>query len=105
MAEHSVVGIYDTMAQAEKAVHTLDQASFPVKQVSIVTQNLASDQTMHGSITPGDDLTPRGAATGAWFWTTPGTRTASLTPPGRCGGGTRGRRYWQLAGGADQLGH
>ena len=66
MAEHSVVGIYDTMAQAEKAVHTLDQASFPVKQVSIVTQNLASDQTMHGYITPGDDLTPRGAATGAW---------------------------------------
>src|SRR5262245_55434295 len=66
MVEHSVVGIYDTMAQAEEAVHTLDQAGFPVKHVSIVTQNLASDQTMHGYITPGDDLTPRGAATGAW---------------------------------------
>jgi uncharacterized membrane protein len=66
MAEHSVVGIYDTMAQAEEAVHTLDQAGFPVKQVSIVTQNLASDKTTHGFITPGDDLSPRGAATGAW---------------------------------------
>ena len=66
MAERSVVGIYDTMAQAEEAVHTLAHAGFPVKHVSIVTQNLASDQTMHGYITPGDDLTPRGAATGAW---------------------------------------
>jgi hypothetical protein len=66
MAERSVVGVYETMAQAEAAVHMLDQAGFPVKHVSIVTQNLASDTTMHGYITPGDDLTPRGAATGAW---------------------------------------
>ena len=66
MAERSVVGIYDTMAQAEEAVHTLDQAGFPVKHVSVVTQNLASDKATHGYITPGDDLTPHGAATGAW---------------------------------------
>jgi hypothetical protein len=67
MAEHSVVGIYDTMAQAEEAVHTLDQAGFPVKHISIVTQSLASNTTLHGYITPGDDLTPRGAAIGAWM--------------------------------------
>ena len=67
MAERSVVGIYDTMARAEEAVHMLDQAGFPVKHVSIVTQNLASDKTMHGYIMPGDDLTARGAATGAWM--------------------------------------
>jgi len=66
MAERSVVGVYESLAQAEEAVHTLDRAGFPVKHVSIVTQNLASDQTMHGYITPDDDLTPRGAATGAW---------------------------------------
>jgi uncharacterized membrane protein len=66
MAERSVVGIYDTMAQAEEAVHTLDQAGFPVKHVSVVTQNLASDKATHGYITPGDDSTPHGAATGAW---------------------------------------
>jgi hypothetical protein len=66
MAERSVVGVYETMAQAEEAVHTLDQAGFPVKHVSIVTQNLVSDKTMHGYITPGEDLTPQGAATGAW---------------------------------------
>jgi hypothetical protein len=67
MVEHSVVGIYDTIAQAEEAVHTLEHAGFPVKHVSIVTQSLASDKTIHGYITPGDDLTPRGAATGAWM--------------------------------------
>jgi uncharacterized membrane protein len=67
MAEHSVVGIYDTMAQAEEAVHTLDQAGFPVKHISIVTQSLASNKTIHGYITPGDDLTPGGAAIGAWM--------------------------------------
>ena len=66
MSERSVVGIYETMERAEEAVHTLDQAGFPVKHISIVTQNLASDQTVHGYITTGDDLTPRGAATGAW---------------------------------------
>jgi len=67
MSEHSVVGSYDTMDQAEEAVHTLNRAGFPVKHVSIVTQNLASDKTIHGYITPGDDLTVRGAATGAWI--------------------------------------
>jgi uncharacterized membrane protein len=67
MAERSVVGIYDTMAQAEEAVHKLAHGGFPVKHISIVTQNLASDKTMHGYIMPGDDLTARGAATGAWM--------------------------------------
>jgi len=67
MSERSVVGIYNTMAQAEEAVHTLDHAGFPVKHISIVTQNLASDKTVHGYITPGDDLSARGAAAGAWI--------------------------------------
>jgi uncharacterized membrane protein len=66
MSERSVVGIYDTMAQAEAAVYALDRAGFPVKHISIVTQNLASAKTTHGYITPSDDLTVRGAATGAW---------------------------------------
>jgi outer membrane lipoprotein SlyB len=58
--------MYETMAQAEEAVYTLERAGFPVKHVSVVTQNLASDKATHGFITPGDDLTLRGAATGAW---------------------------------------
>jgi hypothetical protein len=31
MAEHSVVGMYETMVQAEEAVHRLGRAGFPVK--------------------------------------------------------------------------
>ena len=45
MVEHSVVGIYETMAQAEEAVHTLDQEGFPVMYIAIVTQHLVRDQT------------------------------------------------------------
>ena len=52
MVEHNIVGIYETMAQAEEAVHTLDQAGFPVKHISIVTQNLVSDQTTYSYINP-----------------------------------------------------
>jgi hypothetical protein len=66
MVKHSVVGIYETMAQTEEAVYTLAQAGFPVKHISIVTRNLVHDQMTHGYITPGDDFTPRGAAAGAW---------------------------------------
>ena len=67
MSERSVVGVYHTMAQAEEAVHKLDRAGFPVKHISIVTQNLASEKTTHGFITPGGDLTVRGAVAGAWI--------------------------------------
>ena len=67
MSERSVVGIYHSMAQAEEAVHKLDRAGFPVKHISIVTQNLASEKTTHGFITSGDDLTARGAVAGAWI--------------------------------------
>jgi len=67
MSERSVVGIYDTMAQAEEAVHRLDRAGFPVKHISVVTQNLTSDNTTHGYIMPSGDLTVRGAVTGAWI--------------------------------------
>src|SRR5262249_51196623 len=35
--------------------------------ISIVTQNLTSDNTTHGYIMPGDDLSVRGAVTGAWI--------------------------------------
>ena len=41
MAERSVVGVYESLAQAEEAVHTLDRTGFPVQHVSIVTQPLA----------------------------------------------------------------
>src|SRR5215471_13542401 len=65
MSERSVVGVYDTIEQAEEAVHKLDREGFPIKHVSIVTQNLA--KSPHGFITPEDDLTKRGTVTGAWI--------------------------------------
>jgi uncharacterized membrane protein len=66
MSEQSVVGLYDTMELAEEAVHKLHDDGFPIKHVSIVTQNLASEKQTHGLITAGEDLTVHGAATGAW---------------------------------------
>ena len=67
MSERSVVGIYETIEQAEEAVHRLDREGFPVKHVSIVTQNLAGIKNPHGFITPENDLTKRGTVTGAWI--------------------------------------
>jgi uncharacterized membrane protein len=63
--KRSVVGIYHTMSAAEEAVHTLDRAGFPLKQVSIVAQNLESEKEIQGYITAGD-VAASGAGTGAW---------------------------------------
>lgn len=66
MAEQSVVGVYDTIAQAEWAVHELDHQGFPMQQVSIVTRDLGSATRTHGFITTGEDKTKHGAVTGTW---------------------------------------
>jgi hypothetical protein len=54
------------MEQAEEALHKLYDEGFPLKHVSIVAQHPAGGQGIHGWITTGEDLTPYGAATGAW---------------------------------------
>src|SRR5262245_58371896 len=66
MSEQSFVGIYHTMEQAEEALNKLHDAGFPLKHVSIVAQHPTGGQGMHGWITTGEDLTPYGAAAGAW---------------------------------------
>lgn len=66
MAEQSVVGVYDTMVQAEWAVHELDHRGFPMQQVSIVTRNLESGSKTHGFISVGEDRTKHSAVTGTW---------------------------------------
>jgi hypothetical protein len=63
--QNSVVGIYHTMEAAEQAIHTLDRAGFPLKQVSIVAQNLETEKEIHGYITAGD-VAMSSAGTGAW---------------------------------------
>ena len=66
MADQSTVGVYETLAQAEEAVRTLDQGRYPITQVSIVAQNVETEKEVHGFITAGD-VALQGAGTGAWF--------------------------------------
>jgi uncharacterized membrane protein len=64
--EQSVVVIYKTMDEAERAVRELDIARFPFKQVTIVTRDISSEKTVHGYVTA-CDLSKRGATDGAWL--------------------------------------
>jgi uncharacterized membrane protein len=66
MSEVSVVAVYGNIGQAEDAIRKLDKGDFPIKQVSIVTQNLESKKEVHGFVTVGD-VAASGAATGAWM--------------------------------------
>src|SRR5919197_5614620 len=65
MPEQSVVGVYDTMAQAEGALRKLDEAGFPITHVSIVSQNPQSEKEVVGYITVAD-VAQKGFITGAW---------------------------------------
>lgn len=65
MAEPSVVGVYSMMAQVEDAIGMLNQGEFPIKQVSLVAQDLQSEKQVQGYITTGD-VAKTGAGTGAW---------------------------------------
>jgi hypothetical protein len=65
MADQSIIGVYDTMAQAEEAVRKLGEGGYPIEQVSILAQNLESEKQVHGFVTTGD-VAKTGAATGAW---------------------------------------
>ena len=65
MSEQSVIGVYNTMSEAEEAVRMLDKGNFPIKQVSIVAQDMQSEKEVHGYVTTGD-VAKSGAGTGAW---------------------------------------
>lgn len=66
MSEQSVIGVYRTISEAEEAVRVLDQGGFPIKQISVLAQNLESEKTVHGYITA-SDMAKAGAGTGAWL--------------------------------------
>lgn len=66
MAQQSIIGVYDTLGQAEDAVRTLDRAGFPIRQVSILARDLTSERQVNGFLTAGDVAT-EGAGTGAWL--------------------------------------
>ena len=64
-SEQSVVGIYESTDQAEKAVQQLDQGGFPINQISIVGKNLQSEKKINGFLTK-DDAAKSAARVGAW---------------------------------------
>src|SRR5262245_4424374 len=66
MSEQSVVGVYKSMDEAERAVHELDRAKFPIDQVTIVTKDIATEKKVHGYVTA-CDVSKQGAKTGAWL--------------------------------------
>lgn len=61
----STIGTYETLEAAEMAIRALDKGGFPIRQVSIVTQNIQSERAVHGYITTGD-VAQQGASVGAW---------------------------------------
>ncbi|MCB9419881.1 MAG: DUF1269 domain-containing protein [Ardenticatenaceae bacterium] len=65
MSTNSVIHVYESMTAAETAVRKLDQENFPIKQVSIMAQDMASEKEVHGFITTGD-IAKAGVGTGAW---------------------------------------
>jgi hypothetical protein len=65
MAEHSVIGVYKTLADIEHAVRVLGDEGFPIQKVSIVGQHLQDERRVHGYFTA-YDAAKTSAATGAW---------------------------------------
>ncbi|MBV8540363.1 MAG: hypothetical protein JO063_02115 [Pseudonocardiales bacterium] len=61
----AVVGVYESMKDAEEAVRTLLEQGVPAEQVSIVGQDLHSETQVHGFVTTGD-VAKTGAKSGAW---------------------------------------
>lgn len=66
MVEHSVVGVYKTLAAAEAAVRSLGDGGFPIQKVSIIAKHLEDDRKIHGYVTA-CDMAKASATTGAWM--------------------------------------
>jgi hypothetical protein len=65
MIDHNIIGLYDTLDEAEAAIRQLDEAHFPIRHVSVVAQNLATEREVHGYISA-VDVAGQGAGIGAW---------------------------------------
>lgn len=62
---NAVIGVYESVQEAEAAVKTLLDQGVPAGEVSIVGQDLHSETRVHGFVTTGD-VAKSGAKTGAW---------------------------------------
>ncbi len=54
MTQQSIVHIYRGLEEAKAAIKYLSDSKFPIKQISIVTQNREAMQRIHGFIATGD---------------------------------------------------
>jgi hypothetical protein len=62
--DEGVIAVYDTMTAATDAVRKLGEAGVPFERISVLTQNLETQTTVHGFVSTGD-VASTGAATGA----------------------------------------
>jgi hypothetical protein len=65
MDEHSVVGVYKSLDEAEQAVRALASGGFPIQKVSIIAKDLRDSRRVHGYVTA-CDAARSSATTGAW---------------------------------------
>jgi hypothetical protein len=63
--ESSVVGVYTDLDAAEAATKKLGEGGFPIQHVSIIAQDLSSENKVHGFVTA-CDVAKSSARTGAW---------------------------------------
>jgi uncharacterized membrane protein len=61
-----VIGVYDTLEEAEQAIERLHEEGVSLEDVSIVGQGLQSETKIHGFVTTGD-LAKESAGVGAFF--------------------------------------
>jgi hypothetical protein len=52
--QQNVTAIYNTLEQAESTVRALDEAGFPVKQVTILARDIQDEKKVHGYVTACD---------------------------------------------------
>ena len=76
-----VVGVYDTYAEAQRAVDFLSDEGFPVQHVSIVGSDLRMVEKVTGRLTRGRAALA-GAGSGAWFGLFVGLLLGLFAPEG-----------------------
>jgi hypothetical protein len=66
MAHESIVGVYDTLGQAQDAVRSLDGGGFPIGQALILALDRTSELQSHFLVMVGD-IARAAMTTGAWL--------------------------------------
>jgi uncharacterized membrane protein len=64
MSEQSVIGVYESMSKAEEAIRKLDHEKFPIRQISVIGQNVEHEKEVCGYVTV-EDVARQGVSTGA----------------------------------------